>query len=127
MSHDDALTFAESADLMVFVTTDDIPAPLGTDEEYSKVSDFFTRSKQEVAAEVDRLVAQMQDIVERLTVRIQSFELSEVGFELGFSAEGHLGLIAKAGAHGTVHVTFARKIEPPANQVDPSQQRRTSA
>jgi hypothetical protein len=95
----------------MFVTSDGAPGPLGTDEQYSKVSDFFTRRKEEVEAEIDRTVTQMQDLVQRLYVRIQSFELSEVSFELGFSAEGHIGFIAKAGAHGTVHVTFKRRIE----------------
>ena len=90
MTDDDILTSAGSASLMVFVTTDPIPAPLGTDEEYGRVQDFFTRTKQEVGAEVDKLVGQMQDIVERLSVRMQLFELREISFGLGFSAEGHL-------------------------------------
>jgi hypothetical protein len=118
MTDDDILTSAGSADLMVFVTTDPIPAPLGTDEEYGRVQDFFTRTKQEVGAEVDKLVSQMQDIVERLSVRMQLFELREISFELGFSAEGHLGFIAKAGAHGTVHIMFARRVETPGDHPD---------
>jgi hypothetical protein len=118
MTDDNILTSAGSADLMVFVTADPIPAPLGTDEEYGRVQDFFTRTKQEVGAEIDKLVGQMQDIVERLSVRMQLFELREISFELGFSTEGRLGFIAKAGAHGTVHITFARRVETPDDHAD---------
>jgi hypothetical protein len=60
MTDDNNLTSAASADLMVFVTADSIQTPLGTDEEYGRVQDFFTRTKQEVGAEVDKLVGQMQ-------------------------------------------------------------------
>jgi hypothetical protein len=116
MTDDNILTGAGSADMIVFVTTDPIPAPLGTDEEYGRVQDFFTRTKHDVGAEVEKLIGQMQDIVERLSVRMQLFELREISFELGFSAEGHLGFIAKAGAHGTVHITFARRVEIPGDQ-----------
>ena len=75
------------------------------------MSDFFTRQKEDVETEIERTVAQMQDLVQRLSVRVQLFELSEISFELGFSAEGHLGFIAKAGVQGTVHATFSRKAE----------------
>jgi hypothetical protein len=97
----------------MFITGDAPRGVPGTDDYYSKVSDFFTRQKEEVGGEIDRLVTQMQDLVGRLAVRMQLYELREVKFELGFSAEGHLGFIAKAGAHGTVHVTFARRVEAP--------------
>jgi hypothetical protein len=100
-----------AADLVMFVTGDGSRGIPGTDEDYGKLRDYFTRQKEEVGAEIDRLVTQMQDLVERLAIRMQLFELNEVEFELGFSAEGHLGFIAKAGAHGTVHVKFARRAE----------------
>jgi hypothetical protein len=117
-------TVSETADLVMFVTAEGTPSRLGADEQYGAVRDFFTRQKEEVGAEIDRIVTQMQDLVQRLSVRMQLFELSEVSFELGFSAEGHLGFIAKAGAHGTVHVTFARRVEKLVDQtgeVNPEQ------
>jgi hypothetical protein len=103
------MSHSEADDLVMFITDEAASAPLGTDTQYGKARDYFTRRKEEVGAEIDRLVAQMQDLVESLSVRMQLFELNEVGFELGFSAEGHLGFIAKAGAQGTVHVTFTRR------------------
>jgi hypothetical protein len=109
---------SEATDLVMFVTGDGPRGAPGTDEYYGKARDYFTRQKEEVGAEIDRIVTQMQDLVERLTVRMQLYELSEVEFELGFSAEGHLGFIAKAGAHGTVHVTFARRIKVPNRKRD---------
>jgi hypothetical protein len=100
---------SEASDLVTFITAAEVRGRVGEDEQYGKVRDYFTRSKEEIGGEIDTLVTQMQDFVQRLSVRVQLFELHEVGFELGFSAEGHLGFIAKAGAHGTVHVTFTRK------------------
>lgn len=79
------------------------------EQDYGAVSDFFTRRKEEVATEWDRVVDQMQDLLEHISVHIQSFQLHQVEFELGFSAEGHLGFIAKAGANGSVRVTSQRK------------------
>ena len=104
---------SEAGDLVMFVTAEGAAGRPGTDEQYGMVHDYFTRQKEEVGAEIDRLVTQMQDLVQRLSVRMQLFELNEVSFELGFSAEGHLGFIAKAGAHGTVQVRFARRVEAP--------------
>jgi hypothetical protein len=106
----------EATDLVMFITDDGPRGAPGTDEYYGKVRDYFTRQKEEVSTEIDRMVTQMQDLVERLSVRMQLYELSEVEFELGFSAEGHLGFIAKAGAHGTVHVKFARRAEAPDSE-----------
>jgi hypothetical protein len=92
-------------------------APLGTERDYGNISDFFTRRKEDVSAEWDKIVSQMQAFVRRLSVEIGSYGLHEVTFELGFSAEGHLGFIAKAGANGSVHVTFQRKDGMVAPQV----------
>jgi hypothetical protein len=100
----------------MFITGGPVAGQLGTDQQYGKIRDYFTRRKDDVSTELDTLVAQMQDLVGRLAVPIQSFELSEVRFELGFSAEGHLGFIAKAGAHGSVHVAFARRAVLPGKQ-----------
>ncbi len=100
---------SESSDLVMFIADGGPPGIPGTDEQYGRIRDYFTRQKEEVGAEIDKLVTQMQDIVGRLAIKMQLYELNEVEFELGFSAEGHLGFIAKAGAHGTVHVTFTRR------------------
>jgi hypothetical protein len=100
---------ATKTDFVMFVAADGrTPGGVGTETDYGKISDFFTRKKEDVAAEWDNIVGQLQDLLEKLSVRVQTFQLEEVVFELGFSAEGHLGFIAKAGANGSVQVTFRR-------------------
>lgn len=116
MTSEPAANDSHKTDLVVFITGGPSAGQLGTDQQYGKARDYFTRRKEDVSTELDMLVAQMHDLVERLAARIQSFELSEVRFELGFSAEGHLGFIAKAGAHGSVHVAFARRAMLPDKQ-----------
>ena len=98
-----------SEDVFVFVApTSTVALPPGAELDYGKLKDFFTRSKEEVASEWDAMIARLQDMLGRLDVRVGEFKLNEVQFELGFSAEGHLGFIAKAGATASVTVTFAR-------------------
>lgn len=105
----------ENVDFVMFVAPNGFPSGgMGSEEDYGKIRDFFTRSKEEVGAEWDKIVQQMQDLLQHVSVKIESFQLHEVEFELGFSAEGHLGFIAKAGANASVRVTFQRKKEDPA-------------
>jgi hypothetical protein len=98
-----------TTDLVMFVAADGITSGrVGAEAEYGKIGDFFTRKKEDLAAEWDTIMDQIQDLLQRVSVKVQAFELQEIAFELGFSAEGHLGFIAKAGANGSVHVTFKR-------------------
>jgi hypothetical protein len=99
------------SDVIVFVAPGGGSAggPLGAEQDYGKMRDYFERRKEDVAMEWDRLCEQMQELLDRVSVTVTDFEFHSVEFELGFSAEGHLGFIAKAGANGTVRVTFQRK------------------
>jgi hypothetical protein len=96
-------------DIFVFVApvSIDLAAP-GAEEDYGKIKDFFTRSKAEVAAEWDAMVDRLRAMLTEIDVQVGRFRLDSVEFELGFSAEGHIGFIAKAGATASVKVTFAR-------------------
>jgi len=96
-------------DFFVFVApgNGELTAP-GAEEDYGKLRDFFTRSKGEVTAEWDAMVDKLRDMLTKVDVEVGRFRLNEVEFELGFSAEGHLGFIAKAGATASIKVTFAR-------------------
>lgn len=96
-------------DVFVFVAPTNIEAlPPGAELDYGKIKDFFTRSKEEVSAEWDAMIDKLQDMLSRLDVKVGQFKLSEVEFELAFSAEGHLGFIAKAGATASITAKFAR-------------------
>ena len=54
------------------------------------------------------MVGHLKELVTQLDAQVGAFELSEVTFELGFSAEGQLGFIAKAGATASVSVKFTK-------------------
>ena len=87
-------------------------APVGAEQDYGKVGDFFERRAQDVVEEWDRISHQMMTLLERFTARIDTFDLEEVEFELGFSAAGHLGFIATSGAKASVRMIFRRKLPP---------------
>jgi hypothetical protein len=108
-SADRYTTLPAGTDDIVFVGVQAISQRRPGDEEnYGKISDFFTRKKEDVAADWERIFAQMQDLLSTTTTTLPHIRLDEVQFELGFSAEGSLGFIAKAGANAAVRVTFAR-------------------
>jgi len=81
----------------------------GAERDFGKVQDFFTRKKEDLHAEWEKIVTQISSMLVHLPSTLEEFQLQEVQFALGFSAEGHLGFIAKAGANATVTVSFKRK------------------
>jgi hypothetical protein len=100
---------AES-DYVVFVApTSTTALPVGAELDYGKISDFFTRTKEDVAAEWEAMVSRLHEMMDRLSTDSGQFNLDEVQFELGFSAEGRLGLIAKAGATASITLKFTRR------------------
>jgi hypothetical protein len=86
----------------------------GEEVDFGRVADFFGRAKQDVEAEWQAMVGNVQQLLARLTTITGTFALDAVEVELGFSAEGHLGFIAKAGATASVRLKFSRKDAPPA-------------
>jgi hypothetical protein len=83
--------------------------PLGAEQDYGKVGDFIQRRKDDVAAEWEAIGVQMKAFLERVATSVENFDLHEVVFELGFSAEGHLGFLASTGAQASVQMTYRRK------------------
>jgi len=80
----------------------------GEELNYGKVADFFGRAKEDVQAEWDATIGSIQQLLSRVSNLGGNFELGQVEIELGFSAEGRLGFIAKAGATASVKLSFAR-------------------
>ena len=102
----------EAGELIVFIGAGSGlsgAAPLGAEQDYGKVGDFIQRRKEDVAAEWEAISVQMKAFLERLATSVENFDLQEVVFELGFSAEGHLGFIASTGATASVRMTYQRK------------------
>jgi Trypsin-co-occurring domain 1 len=74
-----------------------------------KISSAFHRPTAEVAEELDTRLDQVRSMVEKVDKDAGDFRLSEVTVELGFSAEGTVVFVAKAGIQTTIAVKFARR------------------
>jgi hypothetical protein len=101
-------------DKVIFISGDELP--LGVTEEHGlgqSVSHLFTKSREEVAANWVHVVDQMKYLITEVDTFTGDYELSEVQFQLGFSADARIGFIADAGINATVSVTFQRKHGPP--------------
>jgi hypothetical protein len=73
------------------------------------VGNIFGRSRDAVKADWDRVVGQMSFFLEHVTLVSDEFEMSEVTFQLGFTAEGQIAFVAKAGIQTTLTAKFTRK------------------
>ena len=102
--------FLIDPNIVVFSGEDDPPA--GTVELQSlgdKISNLFGRRTEDVAKELDGRLDQVRGMLEKADKDAGKFKLSEVTVELGFSAEGAVVFVAKAGIHTTIAVKFTRQ------------------
>jgi len=70
---------------------------------------LFGRKKEDVRKDWEKAVGQINYLLEGVAAVTKDYELDEVTFELGFSAEGQLVFVAKAGITTTVSAKFKRK------------------
>jgi hypothetical protein len=75
---------------------------------------LFGRKKEQVVADWERIVDQMQSLIDKAALTAKDFDLQEVTFELGFSAEGQIVFVAKAGIQTTIKATFKRRQAQPS-------------
>ena len=73
------------------------------------VGGLFARSRQDVRENWDRVEQQIRYILEHAEAGAGNFELQEVSFELGISADGQIVLVAKGDVTTTIRPTFKRK------------------
>jgi hypothetical protein len=102
--------FLIDPEIIVF-SSEDAPPP-GTVELHSlsgKLANMFSRSKADVSKELDARLQQVRSMLEQADSAAGAFELSEVTVELGFSAEGAIVFVAKAGIQTTIAVKFTRR------------------
>lgn len=69
----------------------------------------FGRAKEEVRKDWEKVLSQMHFLLQGASEAAKGYELTELTFNLGFSGEGSLGFIAKAGATAGISVKFTRK------------------
>jgi hypothetical protein len=70
---------------------------------------LFGKTKKEVKEDWEKVVAQMRFLLEEVSAATKEYELNELTFQLGFSAEGHIVFVAKAGVTTTISAKFTRK------------------
>ena len=97
-------------DMIVFSGGDDLP--VGSVEQHGfgdRLYGLFRRTVPEVTAEWAKVVEQMKHLISQVEGMHGDFELSEVQFQLGFSAQGAIVFIAEAGVNATISATFTRR------------------
>ena len=76
-------------DLIVFAGEDELPA--GAIEQHGLTDwagNLFGRKKEEVKEDWETVLSQMRYLLDRVSTAAKDYELSEVNFQLGFSAGG---------------------------------------
>jgi hypothetical protein len=88
------------------------PRPVPGSSEDHALADWFEglipRKKEEVKQDWHRVMGQIQELLQDVSLVPANFQLDEVVFELGFSAQGKIVFVAEAGVDATVSVTFKR-------------------
>src|SRR2546422_9705194 len=100
------LQWLHDPDVVVFAG--DAELPVGAAEQHGIgdwVRDKFGRSKEEVRQDWEKVMSQMRYLVETVEAPAKGYQLDEVTFELGFSAEGQVVFVAKAGVTTTISAT----------------------
>jgi hypothetical protein len=100
-------------DTILFVT-DDEPLAAGAVEQHGlgdTAGRLFGQAKDHVKADWTKTVDQMRFLLDGLTPSSVGYRVSEVTFELAFTATGGVAFIAGAGLTSSVSVTFQHKPE----------------
>src|SRR5262249_12013987 len=85
-------------ELMLFAGEEKLP--LGAFQEHGLADvagQIFGRKREEVKAEWEKIVNQIGTLIDSASPLIKDFTFDEITFQLGFSAEGHIVFVAKAG------------------------------
>jgi hypothetical protein len=101
----------DDPEVIVFDGEHPLP-PIGAMEGHKlgdRVSSLFGVAKKEVQADWEKVVGQMQFLLEQVSAVTKDYELTEMIFELGFSAEGKIVFVAKAGVTTSISAKFTRK------------------
>ncbi len=106
----DRANWLEDPDILIFSGDEDIP--IGASRQHAlsdRIGDLFGLRKEDVQQNWERVLGQINFLLEKGVAISENFELSEVKFELGFSAEGQIVFVAKTGINTTISVLFRRK------------------
>lgn len=82
----------------------------GEEVPHGRVRDYFSRSKQAVQQEWRSVIGDLQDVLADVAELREGFTLEEIEVQLGFTAEGQLAFVTKAGVEATITMTFKREL-----------------
>ena len=95
---------------MLFAGDEGLPVGAIRQDSLSKiVGSIFGKKTEDVEAEWQKIIGQISALINTEMPSIKNFALDEITFQLGFSAEGHIVFVAKAGITTTISAKFKRK------------------
>ncbi len=96
-------------DLVVFRVEDSSPAPGEFQEHAGRVSNYVQEKLENLREDWKKIATQVQQMLEPVAQTQGAFAIDEVEFSLGFSTEGGLYFVAKAGLDAGIKVIWKRK------------------
>jgi hypothetical protein len=97
-------------EIMLFAGEETLPVGAIRQDSLSQIAgSLFGKKTEDVEAEWQKAIGQISTLINAKLPKIEDFDLDEITFELGFSAEGHLVFVAKAGIKTTISAKFKRK------------------
>ncbi|MET4481615.1 hypothetical protein [Bradyrhizobium sp. F1.13.3] len=96
--------------VMLFAGEEALPVGAIRQDSLAQIAgSLFGKKTEDVGAEWQKVISQLSILINTKMPSIKEFDLDEITFQLGFSAEGHVVFIAKAGIKTTISVKFKRK------------------
>jgi hypothetical protein len=96
-------------DIIVFAGERELP--IGAVEQHDigdVLGDLFGRKKEAVKQDWEQVLGQIRFLLDRVSAAVGDYDMDEITFQLGFSAEGQVVFVAKAGVQTTISATFRK-------------------
>jgi hypothetical protein len=101
----------DNPEIMLFAGDEALPVGAIRQDSLSEIAgSIFGKKKEDVEAEWQKIIGQISALINTGLPLIKNFD--EITFQLGFSAEGHIVFVAKAGIKTTISAKFKRKSKP---------------
>lgn len=105
-------TWLSDPDVMVFASEQALAVGQSAEHAFGDgIRNLLGRHKEQVRDDWDKVLGQMQYLLASAATVVAGYELDEVTFELGFSAQGKIVFVASGEVSTTISATF-RKSKP---------------
>jgi hypothetical protein len=97
-------------DVIWFAGDQKLPVGAIRQDSLSDIAGYlFGKKREHVETEWKKVVDQISTLIDAAKPVVEDYSLDEITFQLGFSAEGHIVFVAKAGVQTTISAKFKRK------------------